>query len=104
MIARVWKGWTKPEDADAYEALLREKVYPELRTLKDYKGGYILRKEGKDETEFVTVNLFASIDAVKAFAGENYTVPVFEPEALVLLARKEPVANHYEIKEAPKTL
>ena len=31
MISRVWKGWTKSENADAYEKLLREVVYPELR-------------------------------------------------------------------------
>jgi hypothetical protein len=32
MIARVWKGWTKAEDADAYEKLLREVVYPGIQT------------------------------------------------------------------------
>lgn len=102
MIARVWKGWTKKENADAYEALLRDKMYPEMRkTIKGYKGGYILRKDEKNESEFVTVNFFDSLDTVKAFAGENYTTPVFEPEALELLSKKEPLAYHYEVKESP---
>lgn len=100
MIARVWKGWTKPENADAYERLLKDVVYPQLQTLSGYLGGYILRHDGKDETEFVTMNLFESLDAVRAFAGPDYEVPVFEPEARRLLAKVEPVAHHYEVRKA----
>ena len=101
MIARVWKGWTKSEDADAYEKLLKEVVYPGLQKLKGYHGGYILRQEKEHETEFVTVNFFESVDVVKAFAGPDYETPVFEPEARRLLARVEPVARHYDVKKAP---
>jgi hypothetical protein len=57
MIARVWRGWTKVENADAYEKLLREKVYPDLQKINGYKGGYILRKDNEDEIEFVALNL-----------------------------------------------
>ena len=101
MIARVWRGWTKAEDADAYEHLLREVVYPELKGIPGYRGGYILRQEGGDETEFVTVNLFESLEAVKAFAGPDYEQPVFEPEARRLLSKVEPIARHYDVKHAP---
>src|SRR5690349_4236677 len=99
MIARVWRGWTKAEDADAYEQLLRDVVYPGLQNIKGYHGGYILRQENGNETEFVTVNLFESLDAVKAFAGPNYETPVFEPEARKLLSKVEPIARHYEVKK-----
>lgn len=54
----------------------------------------ILRQDSQDETEFGTVNLFESLDAVKAFAGPDYDVPVFEPEARCLLSKVEPVACH----------
>lgn len=102
MIARVWKGWTKAEDANAYEKLLREVVYPGLQKINGYRGGYILRKDGKDETEFVTVNLFGSLEAVKAFAGPEYETPVFEPEARRLLSRVEPIARHYDVIKGPQ--
>lgn len=102
MIARVWRGWAKAENADAYEKLLREVVYPGLQRIKGYCGGYILRHDHKDETEFVTMNLFESLDAVKAFAGPEYDVPVFEPEARRLLSKVEPIARHYEVKKAPQ--
>ena len=81
MIARLWRGWTSLEKADAYEKLLREQVLPGLRQIDGYRGGYILRQEGTDEVEFVVMNLFDSLEAVRAFAGSDYTVPVFEPEA-----------------------
>ncbi len=102
MIARVWKGWTKAENANAYEKLLREVVYPGLQKINGYCGGYILRQDGKDETEFVTVNLFKSIEAVKAFAGPEYETPVFEPEARRLLSRVEPIARHYDVRKTPQ--
>jgi heme-degrading monooxygenase HmoA len=102
MIARVWKGWTKVEKANAYEKLLREVVYPGLEKIGGYRGGYILRQDGKDETEFVTVNLFESIEAVKAFAGPQYETPVFEPEARRLLSRVESNAQHYDVRKAPQ--
>jgi heme-degrading monooxygenase HmoA len=101
MIARVWRGWTKAENADAYEKLLQDVVYPGLQKINGYRGGYILRQDGKEESEFVTVNLFESLDAVKAFAGSDYEVPVFEPEARRLLSRVEPIARHYDVKKAP---
>jgi heme-degrading monooxygenase HmoA len=101
MIARVWRGWTKTENADAYEKLLQEVVYPSLQKINGYRGGYILRQDGKEESEFVTVNLFESLDAIKAFAGSDYETPVFEPEARRLLSRVEPIARHYDVKKAP---
>lgn len=101
MIARLWKGWTAPEDADAYERLLRERVLPGLKEIAGYRGGYILRKEDENEVEFAVMNLFESLDAVRAFAGPEYEIPVFEPEARLLLIKVEPIARHYEVKEAP---
>ena len=100
MIARHWRGWTSVQDAIAYENLLRVKVLPELRKIEGYRGGYVLRLDGSEEVEFVVVNLFESLEAVKRFAGPNYKTPVFEPEAKKLLCRIEPVANHYEVRAA----
>jgi heme-degrading monooxygenase HmoA len=100
LIARVWKGWTKAENADAYEKLLSEVVYPDLQRINGYNGGYVLRHDSQDESEFVTVNFFESLDAVKAFAGPEYDVPVFEPEARRLLSKVEPVARHYDVRKA----
>jgi hypothetical protein len=98
MIARHWKDWTKRENADAYEQLLKEKVLPNLKKDLDYRGGYVFRSDGMEETKFVAVNLFDSIEAVRRFAGEDYTVATFEPEAKLLLSRVEPLAMHCEVR------
>jgi heme-degrading monooxygenase HmoA len=98
MIARHWRGWTKPQDADAYEALLTNKVLPGLRGIQGYYGGFVLRSDGPAEAEFVVINLFDSLESVKAFAGTNYRTPAFEPEARALLSRIEPIACHYEVR------
>lgn len=98
MIARHWRGWTDPANANAYESLLKNKVFPSLRGIEGYQGGLLLRNDGPDETEFVVINLFESLEAVKRFAGHDYTVPVFEPEARVLLSRVEPAAKHYDVR------
>ena len=45
---------------------------------------------------FVTLTRFESLDAVRAFAGEEYEVPVLEPTALALLARYDERAEHYQ--------
>lgn len=102
MIARLWKGWTAVADADAYERLLREDVLPAMGQIAGYRGGYVLRADGADEVEFAVLNLFDSLEAVRAFAGDEYTVPVFEPEARRLLARVEPVARHYTVRATPQ--
>jgi hypothetical protein len=98
MIARHWRGWTDVQNADAYENLLRNTVLPALKGIEGYRGGYVLRSDGPREVEFVVVNLFDSIEAVKRFAGPDYTVAVFEPEARMLLSRIEPVAMHYDVR------
>ena len=98
MIARHWRGWTKVHDAEAYESLLKDKVLPSLKSIAGYRGGYVLRSDGPEESEFVVVNLFDSLEAVRSFAGPDYTVAVFEPEARRLLNRVEPTAMHYEVR------
>jgi hypothetical protein len=98
MIARHWRGWTSKRDSDAYEKLLKDTVLPGLKNVEGYRGGYIFRSDGPQEVEFVVVNLFDSLDAVKRFAGPEYAIPVFEPEARKLLCKIEPMAMHYEVR------
>jgi heme-degrading monooxygenase HmoA len=98
VIARVWRGWTTPADGDAYEAFLRTTIFPTLADrVPGFHGGYVLRRQRRGEDEFVVITLFESLDAVRAFAGEEYEVPVIEPEAARLLSRGDPRASHYEV-------
>jgi heme-degrading monooxygenase HmoA len=96
MITRMWRGWTASGDADAYERFLLTDLFPEVSELPGFVAARVLRRALGDEQEFVTLVTFESLDAVRAFAGEDYETPVIEPEAARLLTRYEDRAVHYE--------
>jgi heme-degrading monooxygenase HmoA len=98
MIARIWHGWTKPADAKTYENMLRNEIFPRIaaRNIKGYHGAELFVQEEENETEFVTLLRFDSMDAVKEFAGSDENKPVIFPGVEKLLTRMEP-ARHYRI-------
>jgi|SRR5271165_2061269 len=96
MISRLWHGWTTRENADAYETLLRNEVLPGIHRVRGFKGAHLLRRNVKDEVEFVTITLFDSLEAVKEFAGEDYEVAVVPPPARKLLSRFDARSAHYQ--------
>ena len=57
MIARVWHGYTKPDHADAYEAMLKPELLPGISNVQGYQSSYLLRRNVGDEVEFVTILL-----------------------------------------------
>jgi heme-degrading monooxygenase HmoA len=96
-ISRVWHGWTKPgENAVAYESFLRAEMLPGIDRIDGFKGTFLLRRDGRDAIEFVTVTRWASLAAVRAFAGEDYELAVVLPEARRLLARFDERSAHYD--------
>ena len=98
MIARIWHGYTKPEDADAYEAKLKPEMLPGIGKIPGYRGGYVLRRPVENEIEFVTIMIWDSIEAILAVAGQNYTVSIVPEDRLKYLSRHEKHAAHYEIR------
>jgi heme-degrading monooxygenase HmoA len=100
MIGRIWHGWTTPADADAYEALLKSEILVGIqnRKIAGYRGIRLLRRNLDDEVEFITIMFFDALDAVRAFAGEDYEEAVVPPEARRLLSRFDERSQHYEVK------
>ena len=95
MITRIWHGCTKPENADAYHQLLTTKILPGIHRVKGYHGTYLLRRELKEEVEFITLTLWESLDAIREFAGKDYEMAVVPPEARTLLVRFDERSEHY---------
>jgi heme-degrading monooxygenase HmoA len=100
MISRIWHGYTTLENADAYEKLLKEEIFVgiENRNITGYKGIQLLRRQISNETEFITIMWFESIDSVKTFAGENYENAVVPEKAQRILSRYDRASLHYEVK------
>jgi antibiotic biosynthesis monooxygenase (ABM) superfamily enzyme len=96
MITRLWRGWTSREDADAYEQFLLTELFPSMRAIPGFRGAEVLRRPDGDEVAFVTLTRFDSLDAIRAFAGTDYEVPVLEPQALAVLSRHDERALHFD--------
>src|SRR5690242_6399940 len=99
MIARIWHGYTKPENADAYEAMLKPEVLPGISRVKGYRGSYFLRREHGSEVEFITILLWESLDGLRELAGPDYEVAVVPPERRKVLSHFDERAAHYRSEE-----
>jgi heme-degrading monooxygenase HmoA len=105
MISRIWHGWTTPQNANLYEELLKGEIFVGInnRGIPGYRGIQLLRRDGPDEVEFVTLMRFDSLDAVRRFAGEDFEAAVVPPKARALLERFDGRSSHYEIREEFQT-
>jgi hypothetical protein len=99
MIARIWHGWTKREDAKTYEQMLRDEIFPSIaaRKINGYHGAELFINEDGDEVEFVTLLQFDSMDGAREFAGGDGSKPVIYPKAEALLTRMDERSRHYRI-------
>jgi len=97
MIARVWHGRTKAEQADAYESHLKPELLPGLSLQNCFRGSYLLRRVVGNEVAFITIILFDSLDNVRAIAGDDYEHAVIPEVRLPLLTRYDARAAHYDV-------
>jgi heme-degrading monooxygenase HmoA len=98
VIARIWHGYTKPEHADGYEAMLKPELLPGMSKIPGYKGGIVLRRALEDEVEFITIMLWESIEALQAVAGQNYAAAIIPEDRLKYLSRFDKQSSHFEIR------
>jgi hypothetical protein len=60
MIARVWQGWIRSEDADPYETLLQDEILPGSadQDPERFLDSEVLRCDLGGEVEFMTILRF----------------------------------------------
>ena len=99
MICRLWRGWTRPENADAYQRIVHHEVIPgiEARQIPGFRHIDLMKRDLGGEIEFQTLMWFDSLDAIKAFMGEDYSVSHVPPQARAVLKRFDERATHYEV-------
>jgi heme-degrading monooxygenase HmoA len=97
VIARTWTGVVRRADADAYADYIRETGFAEYGRTAGNRGAWMLRRDDGHRTEFITLSLWDSVDAIKAFAGEDIEAAVLYPEDERYLIDGESSVTHYEV-------
>ena len=96
MIARMWRGVVRREDADEYTDYINDTGIAEYTQTPGNRGAWMLRRDEGGETEFITLSMWDSRDAIKAFAGEDIEAAVLYPEDEKYLIGESSIA-HYQV-------
>ena len=99
MIIREWRGRASPDNTEAYPAHFRTNVLPELRTVPGFLGAHLSRRQHGDLIEFLVLTRWESLDAIRAFAGDDIGRAVVEPGAVAALVEYDPRVQHYDVLE-----
>lgn len=70
-VARIWRGRTRLDLADEYEAYNYEVGIKPL--IEKAQAVQTFRKDGEKEAEFMTISYWESIEAMTVFTGGNPT-------------------------------
>jgi heme-degrading monooxygenase HmoA len=99
MIVREWRGRTSQAREQDYINYFRRKVLPELGAVDGFLGASLLKTERAGEIEFLVLTRWASMDAIRKFAGDEIEEAVVHPEAAAMLRDYDRTVRHYEVVE-----
>ncbi len=97
MIARTWHGRVPAAKADAYFAFLQQSGLADYVATPGNRGVLVQRRTEGDVTHFVLTTLWDSVEAIKRFAGEDYTRARYYPEDDEFLPEHEPFVIHADV-------
>lgn len=97
MIARVWTARATRAGAPQYAAYFTAHVLPELGAIDGYKGAKVLTADRDGAVDVMVVTWWASLDAVRAFAGEAIDTAVVHPAAAALLTGFDRDVKHFTV-------
>ncbi len=101
MIARTWHGVVPASGADEYYAYLLRTGVPDYQATPGNRGVYILRRIEGDYAHFLLMTFWESVEAIKAFAGDDIEQARYYPEDKAFLIELEPNVTHYEVLSLP---
>jgi heme-degrading monooxygenase HmoA len=99
MIARLWRGVVRADDADDYAAYVQETGIEGYLQTPGNKGAWLLRRPDGDREEIVTLSFWDSVEAIAAFAGEDIERAVYYPEDEQYLLERDPRVVHYQVPD-----
>jgi heme-degrading monooxygenase HmoA len=99
MIVRAWRGRASPANPSGYAEHFRKSVAPQLAAIAGFRGASLLKEERPEEVEFLVLTRWDSMDAIRAFAGDDVGRAVVEPGAVAALVSYDERVAHYELLE-----
>ena len=100
-VARIWRGWTTVENAEAYQRVVDGEVLPAIfdRSIPGLVNAHLMRADmvENEEVEFTTIMWFESLDSVKNFMGEDYLRSHVPENAQAVLKRFDAEAKHFHM-------
>ena len=97
MIARIWRGAVRADDAAAYATYIQETGIEAYKATPGNRGAWLLWRAAGAQAEFITVSFWESRQAIQGFAGQDIDRAVFYPEDDRFLVERDLTARHYEI-------
>jgi hypothetical protein len=96
IIARSWSATATSAGAGDYSRYFAGTLLPQLRGLPGFAGAYLLSRDSDDagSVELTAFTFWESPEAIRAFAGEDITISVVEPEAQAMLLDFDRTAMH----------
>jgi heme-degrading monooxygenase HmoA len=101
VIARIWRGWVRADDRDAYVSYIDDTGIAHYRRTPGNLGAWMLTRDlGDGRAEIVTLSFWDSLEAIRGFAGDDISRAVFYPQDDHYLVDRETAVTHYTVPVA----
>lgn len=97
MIMRIWRGTTRPEDAERYARYVTETGFGEYLETPGNLGAHLVQRDLGDRVETATVTFWESWEAIRAFAGDDPSLAHYYPEDDAFLLDRPERVEHYDV-------
>ena len=97
MIARIWRGAVRAEDADAYAAYIERTGIEDYQRTPGNRGAWLLWRIEGERAEIITLSFWDSRTAIEGFAGHDIDRAVFYPDDDQFLIERDLTVRHYEV-------
>jgi hypothetical protein len=100
MIARIWHGAVPVSKGDEYLDLMRKIALSEYLATPGNLGAWCLHRTEGDVTHFEMLTFWDNTDAIKRFAGNDYSLAKYYDFDSDYLIEMEPRVRHYDVLES----
>ena len=97
MVARIWHGRTPASKADEYQAYLYESGVKRIAAIPGNRGVQMMVSRAAGQAEFMVVSFRDSREAIKGYAGEDYTRVHDLPRDREFLIEPETLVRHFDL-------